>query len=80
MVLEKRSDQALVMRWLRCRRASVGGTALRREEEAEGRAGELVRKFVSRNPRVARDPGKIYFSVVKVQEELEYITDVQNYG
>jgi len=44
------------------------------------RAGELVRKFVSRNPGVARDPDKIDFAVVKVQEELKYVTDGQNYG
>jgi len=29
---------------------------------------------------VARDPDKIDFAVVKVQEELEYVTNVQNYG
>jgi len=29
---------------------------------------------------VARDPDKIDFAAVKVQEELEYVADVQNYG
>jgi len=29
---------------------------------------------------VAMDLEKIDFAVVKVQEELEYVTDVQNYG
>jgi len=29
---------------------------------------------------VARDPDKIDFAVMKVQEELEHVTDVENYG
>ena len=29
---------------------------------------------------MARDPNEIDFAVVKVQEELELVTDAQNYG
>jgi len=29
---------------------------------------------------VASDPDKIDFAVVKVEEELDFVTDVQNYG
>jgi len=47
---------------------------LRKSIEAWGRgrdrAYELVRKFVSGNACVARDPDKINFAVVEVQEEL----------
>jgi len=45
-----------------------------------GRAGELVRKFVSRDTWVSRDSDKIDFAIVEVQEELAYVTDLQNYG